>query len=67
MIAPSMNSQMYLNKITQGNIEKLRAAGYIFIDPNIGEMACETYGPGRLAEPDEIVQFIEKYFEKKSS
>jgi len=65
MIAPSMNSQMYLNKITQGNIEKLRAAGYIFIDPNIGEMACETYGPGRLAEPDEIVQFIKKYFEKK--
>jgi len=65
MIAPSMNSQMYLNKITQGNIEKLRSAGYIFIDPNIGEMACETYGPGRLAEPEEILQFIEKHFQKK--
>jgi len=65
MIAPSMNSHMYLNKITQANIEKLRAAGYIFIDPNIGEMACETYGPGRLAEPDEILRFIEGYFEKK--
>ena len=65
MIAPSMNSQMYLNKITQGNIEKLHSAGYIFIDPNIGEMACETYGPGRLAEPEEILQFIEKHFQKK--
>lgn len=65
MIAPSMNSQMYLNPITQQNIEKLRAVGYIFIDPNVGEMACETTGPGRMAEPEEIVQFIKKHFEKK--
>ena len=65
MIAASMNSQMYLNSITQQNIEKLRGAGYIFIDPNVGEMACETYGPGRMAEPEEILQFIKKHFEKK--
>lgn len=65
MIAPSMNSQMYLNPITQQNIDKLRGAGYIFIDPNVGEMACETYGPGRMAEPEEILQFIKKHLEKK--
>ncbi|PKK82658.1 MAG: bifunctional phosphopantothenoylcysteine decarboxylase/phosphopantothenate--cysteine ligase CoaBC [candidate division Zixibacteria bacterium HGW-Zixibacteria-1] len=65
MIAPSMNSQMYLNPITLQNIEKLRAVGYIFIDPNVGEMACETTGPGRMAEPEEIVQIIKKHFEKK--
>nr|MBN2277096.1 bifunctional phosphopantothenoylcysteine decarboxylase/phosphopantothenate--cysteine ligase CoaBC [candidate division Zixibacteria bacterium] len=65
MIAPSMNSNMYLNPITQNNIEYLKSLGYIMIDPNTGEMACETYGPGRMAEPEEIYQFILQYFSKK--
>jgi len=65
MIAPSMNSNMYLNPITVKNLEYLKSLGYIMIDPNTGAMACKTYGPGRMAEPEEIYQFILKYFSKK--
>ncbi len=65
MIAPSMNSNMYLNPITQKNIEFLKSLGYRFIDPGVGELACETSGPGRMAEPEEIFIAIKKFFEKK--
>ncbi|UCD94655.1 MAG: bifunctional phosphopantothenoylcysteine decarboxylase/phosphopantothenate--cysteine ligase CoaBC [Candidatus Zixiibacteriota bacterium] len=67
MISPSMNSNMYLNPITQNNLKKLKSLGYIILDPNVGEMACETYGPGRMPEPHEIHQFVRQFFEKKKS
>ncbi len=65
MIAPAMNSNMYLNPVTQKNIEFLKSIGYRFIDPGVGELACETSGPGRMAEPEEIFIAIKKFFEKK--
>jgi phosphopantothenoylcysteine decarboxylase / phosphopantothenate---cysteine ligase len=65
MIAPAMNSNMYLNPITQKNIVFLKSSGYRFIDPGVGELACETSGPGRMAEPEEILVAIKKFFEKK--
>ncbi len=67
MIAPAMNSNMYLNPITQKNIQYLKSLGYHFIDPNEGELACNTVGWGRMAEPEEIHQTIIKYFQKKKS
>jgi phosphopantothenoylcysteine decarboxylase/phosphopantothenate--cysteine ligase len=66
-IAPSMNSSMYLNPITQKNIEFLKSVGYQFIEPGVGDMACETTGPGRLAEPDKIFKFIENFFKAARS
>jgi len=65
MIAPAMNSNMYLNPICQKNIEYLKSLGYVFIEPNVGQLACDTYGPGRMAEPEEIHRFISKFLEKK--
>lgn len=65
MIVPVMNSGMYLNPITQNNIEYLKSLDYIFVGPGTGELACETIGVGRMSEPDEIFSEIEKFFRKK--
>ena len=67
MIAPAMNSNMYLNPVTQKNIKFLKSLGYRFIDPGVGELACETSGPGRMSEPEEILAAVKKFFEKKKA
>ena len=56
LIAPAMNTQMLLHPATQRNLEKLRKDGVHFVEPDTGEMACKTVGPGRLSEPDVIVR-----------
>lgn len=55
LVAPAMNTTMLEHPATQRNLEKLRAHGVMIIDPDQGEMACGTIGPGRLSEPDRIV------------
>ena len=55
LIAPAMNTTMLLHPATQRNLERLRADGVHIIEPDAGEMACGTIGPGRLSEPDQIV------------
>jgi phosphopantothenoylcysteine decarboxylase/phosphopantothenate--cysteine ligase len=55
MIAPAMNTSMWHHPATQRNIQKLRADGVYVIDPDEGEMACGTVGPGRLSDPEVIV------------
>lgn len=62
MIAPAMNPQMWLNPVTQRNHETLRSLGYHFVDPGEGEMACDHYGVGRMAEPDQIFEAIREFF-----
>jgi len=62
MIAPSMNTHMYENPIVQENISKLSKLGYQFIAPGVGELACKTYGAGRLAEPVEVVERVVAFF-----
>ncbi len=59
VIAPAMNSNMYLNPIVQENIRKLTSCGYTLIEPAAGHLACGTTGIGRLPEPEEIVDHIE--------
>lgn len=56
--APAMNDQMYANPIVQRNIELLQAAGYRFIDPVDGNLACGTSGKGKLAAPAKIADVI---------
>ncbi|MDQ4120518.1 MAG: bifunctional phosphopantothenoylcysteine decarboxylase/phosphopantothenate--cysteine ligase CoaBC [Acidobacteriota bacterium] len=56
LIAPAMNTQMLLHPATQRNLERLRKDGVYFVEPDTGEMACKTVGPGRLSEPDVIVE-----------
>jgi len=55
LIAPAMNTTMLEHPATQRNLERLRADGVHIIEPDAGEMACGTIGPGRLSEPDQIV------------
>ena len=61
LIAPAMNDRMYKNKITQKNIQELKGAGYKFIDPIRGHLACGYTGVGHLADPAAIIKTIEKF------
>ena len=55
LIAPAMNATMWRHPATQRNLQQLREDGVHIVDPDEGEMACGTFGPGRLSEPDRIV------------
>lgn len=55
LIAPAMNTTMWEHPATQRNLQQLRADGVHIIEPDAGEMACGTIGPGRLSEPERIV------------
>jgi phosphopantothenoylcysteine decarboxylase/phosphopantothenate--cysteine ligase len=60
LIAPTMNSRMWANPFVQANIARLRQAGYELVGPEEGWLACRTVGPGRMSEPDTILQRIEQ-------
>jgi len=62
VIAPAMNSRMYLNPIVQENVVRLKGLGYRFVGPEKGDLACGGKGIGRMAEPVKIVEFIERIF-----
>jgi len=55
LVAPAMNTTMLLHPATQRNLARLRADGVRIVEPDAGEMACGTVGPGRLSEPEMIV------------
>lgn len=58
LMAPAMNVRMWLHPATQRNIATLKADGVAFVGPDEGAMACGEFGPGRLAEPEEIFAAI---------
>ena len=58
LIAPAMNVRMWLHAATQRNLACLRGDGIAVVGPNDGDMACGEYGPGRMAEPAEILAAI---------
>jgi len=58
LVAPAMNVRMWNHPATQRNLATLRRDGVLFVGPNDGDMACGEYGPGRLAEPDEIAAAV---------
>ena len=62
LIAPSMNTKMFLNSATQDNLKVLKARGVKILEPAVGELACGTSGKGRLPEPVEICAVVEKFF-----
>ncbi len=59
LVAPAMNVRMWEHPATGRNVETLRRDGVLFVGPDEGDMACGEYGPGRMAEPLEIVSAIE--------
>ncbi|GAB4535531.1 MAG: bifunctional phosphopantothenoylcysteine decarboxylase/phosphopantothenate--cysteine ligase CoaBC [Parvularculaceae bacterium] len=62
LMAPAMNLRMWAHPATRRNFETLARDGVLFVGPNEGEMACGEFGPGRMAEPLEIVAAIENFF-----
>ncbi len=55
LIAPAMNTSMWNHPATQRNLDRLRSDGVTIVEPDEGEMACGTIGPGRLSEPEVVV------------
>jgi phosphopantothenoylcysteine decarboxylase/phosphopantothenate--cysteine ligase len=60
LMAPAMNVRMWQSPSVRRNFETLKNDGVLFAGPNDGEMACGEFGPGRMAEPLEIVAAIER-------
>lgn len=65
MFAPAMNTKMYENPIVQENMAKLKKLGYEFISPGSGRLACGDYGAGKMAEPQDIVDYLIRFFTPK--
>ena len=61
-VAPAMNVRMWDHQSTRENISKLKTYSYKLIGPEIGDMACGEYGEGKMLEPKNIVNEIEKHF-----
>lgn len=55
LLAPSMNTVMWLSEATQANVRTLKGRGIHFVGPAQGNLACGTVGAGRMSEPEEIV------------
>jgi phosphopantothenoylcysteine decarboxylase/phosphopantothenate--cysteine ligase len=55
ILCPSMNTHMFESKPVQRNLELLRSDGYTVLEPGAGELDCGTVGPGRLPEPEQIL------------
>jgi phosphopantothenoylcysteine decarboxylase/phosphopantothenate--cysteine ligase len=65
LVAPSMNTAMYENPVTQRNLDRLRDYGYQIIEPAVGLLACGDTGRGKLAEEAEIIEAIEQAVTEK--
>ncbi len=66
MVAPAMDLDMWAHPATIRNVEQLTADGVKFIPVGDGELASGLHGPGRMAEPEVILAYLEDYFKKKS-
>ncbi len=60
--APGMNHKMWENPATQRNIDQLIKDGVRMIQPRAGDLACGESGTGRMAEPNEILDYLDKFF-----
>lgn len=58
IIAPAMNSNMWMHPATQENVAILRKRGHVIVEPEEGMLACGMTGPGRLAEPERIADVV---------
>jgi phosphopantothenoylcysteine synthetase/decarboxylase len=60
LLAPAMNNNMWANPAVQHNVKTLKERGFQFIGPEEGRLACGTKGIGRMSEPQQILEAIEK-------
>lgn len=66
LMAPAMNTRMWLHPVTQANVEKLKSWGMTMVSPGSGDLACGETGEGRLAEVDEIAASIHAHLRSSS-
>jgi phosphopantothenoylcysteine decarboxylase/phosphopantothenate--cysteine ligase len=66
LLAPAMNTRMWENPVVQANIEKLKQIGFEIVGPATGRLACGTEGIGRMAEPQDILEAIVSFRNKKN-
>jgi phosphopantothenoylcysteine decarboxylase/phosphopantothenate--cysteine ligase len=66
LIAPAMNVRMWQHPATVRNLAALKADGVMVVGPHDGDMACGEFGPGRLAEPEEITRRIVSFFDESA-
>ena len=64
-IAPAMDLDMYQHPTTQANMDRLRSFGNQIIEPQSGFLASGLDGKGRMEEPENIVAYLDNYFEEK--
>jgi phosphopantothenoylcysteine decarboxylase / phosphopantothenate---cysteine ligase len=62
VVAPAMDAGMWTHPATQRNVETLRGFGHLIIEPEVGALASGLTGVGRLAEPETIVEAVERLF-----
>ena len=67
VIAPAMNTNMWEHEAVRANVARLEARGVRFVDPGSGYLACGWVGPGRLAEPEQIVDAAEAVLAPKTA
>jgi phosphopantothenoylcysteine decarboxylase/phosphopantothenate--cysteine ligase len=60
LIAPAMNDNMWTNPVVQRNAQAVEKIGVVFVGPRTGRLACGKEAIGRMAEPQEIIETIEK-------
>ncbi len=65
IVAPAMDLDMWAHPSTQRNIDLLKSYGNHIIPPAEGELASGLVGTGRLPEPEEILQYVERFFPNK--
>jgi phosphopantothenoylcysteine decarboxylase len=58
LLAPAMNTRMWEHPATRRNVQFLARNGYAMIGPDSGWQACRETGPGRMSEPDAIVECV---------
>ncbi|MEN0019302.1 MAG: flavoprotein [Planctomycetota bacterium] len=58
LLAPSMNEVMWSQASTQRNVATLQADGFEFVGPETGWQACRAVGPGRMSEPDALLEAV---------
>ena len=62
LVAPAMNRQMWTNPAVQRNAAQLRADGITLLGPDSGDQACGEVGPGRMLEPEALVEELVAFF-----